>query len=76
MSDVNECSTKPCQNDAICGDGINTYNCICVGPWQGTNCNLGPFINLTILISYFGDMVKFRWFLHQYHFVIFFNNWT
>ena len=50
VSDVNECSTKPCQNDAICGDGINTYNCICVGPWQGTNCNLGSFIILAILI--------------------------
>jgi len=45
--DINECATNPCQNGAVCVDGIADYTCICSlnshesnpGPaWTGKNC--------------------------------------
>lgn len=37
-TNVNECSSNPCQNGGTCVDGINGYNCQCTGTFSGSNC--------------------------------------
>ena len=38
FSDINECSSSPCQNGGTCVDGINRYSCSCVAGYNGANC--------------------------------------
>ncbi len=36
------CSPNPCEHKGICTQkGQMTYECKCVGPWRGINCNVG-----------------------------------
>ncbi len=44
-SDVDECISSPCQNGANCIQLFNRYRCDCNVGWQGTNCDLGEYIN-------------------------------
>uniref|UniRef100_A0A3Q2XA83 Crumbs cell polarity complex component 2 n=1 Tax=Hippocampus comes TaxID=109280 RepID=A0A3Q2XA83_HIPCM len=37
---INECESAPCQNGAICKDGVNAYQCFCVPGFQGFHCDL------------------------------------
>ena len=37
-SDVNECSSFPCQNGGTCTDGVNGYTCQCALGYSGLNC--------------------------------------
>ena len=46
-SDVNECSSDPCMNGQ-CQDGINQYTCICDPGWEGVNCDVSKFLNITL----------------------------
>ena len=39
--DIPECDSDPCQNGAVCTDGVNGYGCSCQAGWYGTNCELG-----------------------------------
>ena len=41
VSDVDECSSNPCENGATCSDGINEYNCQCAAGYMGANCETG-----------------------------------
>lgn len=41
FSDVDECSSNPCQNGGTCEDGINQYSCVCAAGYQGVNCQTG-----------------------------------
>ena len=36
--DVDECASHPCQNGAICMDGVAEFHCFCVPGFQGYNC--------------------------------------
>ena len=36
--DVKECASEPCQNGAICVDGINTFTCVCGVGFRGVLC--------------------------------------
>ena len=38
-TNIDECATDPCQNDAACRDGIADYTCNCLYGWQGKNCH-------------------------------------
>ncbi|NXW86109.1 CRUM1 protein, partial [Alopecoenas beccarii] len=38
--DVDECASSPCQNGAICREGLNEYSCFCVPGFQGHNCDI------------------------------------
>ncbi|XP_078373616.1 uncharacterized protein LOC144657178 [Oculina patagonica] len=38
-NDVDECFPNPCQNEAKCQDGDNSYNCICSAGYTGHNCD-------------------------------------
>ena len=37
-TDIDECSSSPCQNDGTCTDEVNGYTCSCVAGYTGTNC--------------------------------------
>ena len=37
-TDINECSSQPCQNGATCHDGINRFTCTCVDGYTGVLC--------------------------------------
>uniref|UniRef100_A0A3B1JZZ4 EGF-like domain-containing protein n=1 Tax=Astyanax mexicanus TaxID=7994 RepID=A0A3B1JZZ4_ASTMX len=38
--DIDECLSQPCQNGAICLDGIDVYQCFCVPGFQGYHCEI------------------------------------
>ena len=42
-TDINECSSSPCQNGATCLDEINGYLCSCTDGWHGVNCDVGKW---------------------------------
>ena len=35
---MDECSSSPCENGAICMDRVNGFNCTCVPGYTGTRC--------------------------------------
>ncbi|NXX23681.1 CRUM1 protein, partial [Podargus strigoides] len=37
---MDECASSPCQNGAICRDGVHGYSCFCVPGFQGYNCEI------------------------------------
>ena len=39
-SDLDECLSQPCQNDAICRDDIGHYICYCRHGYTGVNCHI------------------------------------
>ena len=41
LSDIDECSSNPCQNGGTCTDGVNSYSCACVAGTSGVNCENG-----------------------------------
>ena len=52
FSDLNECTSAPCQNGAACVDLINKYVCNCPFGFSGINCETGKRVSLfTMKIS-------------------------
>ena len=43
VSDVDECSSNPCENGGTCNDGINEYSCQCVAGYTGANCETSSY---------------------------------
>jgi Notch-like protein len=39
FSDINECSSDPCNNGGTCKDLVNKYECTCVAGYDGMNCH-------------------------------------
>ena len=37
---IDECSSWPCENKALCLDGIDSYACQCVPGFEGYNCEI------------------------------------
>ena len=37
-SDMDECESDPCQNEATCNDGPDGYNCSCADGFEGEHC--------------------------------------
>ena len=52
LTDINECLSSPCVNDATCTDNINSYTCICADGYTGTYCESG-MLNLHISVYFF-----------------------
>ena len=50
-TDINECLSSPCVNDATCIDNINSYTCICADGYTGTHCESG-MSNLHLLFMF------------------------
>ena len=40
-SDIVECQSSPCQNEAKCIDGVNQYSCTCKDGYKGVYCEIG-----------------------------------
>ena len=41
LSDINECASSPCPNNAICEDSANGYHCSCMLGYTGDHCETG-----------------------------------
>ncbi len=41
--DIDECASTPCENDATCEDGVNSYTCKCKAGFTGKNCEESEF---------------------------------
>ena len=41
FSDIDDCSSSPCDNGGTCVDGVNSYLCKCLPGFNGTNCMQG-----------------------------------
>ena len=44
LSDVNKCSSNPCQNEGVCMDGVNSYTCQCRDGYSGANCETSEYL--------------------------------
>jgi hypothetical protein len=38
VTDVDECSSSPCENNGTCMDEINSYSCQCPVGYTGVHC--------------------------------------
>ena len=41
VTEIDECSSNPCQNGGTCHNEENQFRCDCVTGWQGTRCQIG-----------------------------------
>ena len=41
ITDIDECTSSPCQNGATCNNGRNLYTCSCAAGFYGTYCERG-----------------------------------
>ena len=39
-TDIDECLSSPCQNNATCADGVDLFECFCEAGWGGNVCDL------------------------------------
>ena len=44
FTDIDECNSNPCQNEATCHDHVNSYSCICAAGFNGTNCETSKLV--------------------------------
>ena len=48
--DINECAGDPCLNGGTCTDGINAFSCQCVAGYEGSTCDIGVSIHLSLTV--------------------------
>ena len=42
-TEIDECDSKPCQNNATCIDLVNSYRCQCIAGYTGNQCEKGEY---------------------------------
>lgn len=50
-SDIDECDSDPCLNNATCNDLINGYNCSCAAGFDGILCENGKLFAVTFVMK-------------------------
>ena len=55
LTDIDECSSNPCENDGTCTDGVNMYTCSCVAGYNGDNCEISK-VSVLNLADRFKDI--------------------
>ena len=43
LTDIDDCSSNPCQNGGTCIDGVNMYTCNCGVGYNGDHCDTCKF---------------------------------
>lgn len=51
QTDIDECASDPCQNNATCYDDINGYSCNCTANYTGLNCEVEVSDQIFIICS-------------------------
>ena len=51
LLDIDECVSQPCQNNATCIDGINSYTCDCKPGYTGTLCEPGNHLTHSLKLD-------------------------
>ena len=46
VADIDDCVNVTCQNDGVCLDRVNGYECNCTQRWRGDHCEKGQYIIL------------------------------
>ena len=49
FSEIDECESSPCLNEATCVDLVDSFECQCVAGFAGTTCETG---NESLLVKY------------------------
>ena len=52
VTDIDECTSDPCQNGATCNDGTNSYTCSCAVGFRGDHCE-GRYCKIFYTISFY-----------------------
>lgn len=58
-TNVNECKSNPCKNNATCEDGINSFRCRCLPGNKGKYCEEGNISKLgRLFVNFCLELVK------------------
>ena len=60
-TDVNECTSLPCNNGGTCVDGVNEYTCQCMAGYTGGDCQTSKCHFTYLFWSYHGGVLSIRY---------------
>ena len=70
FSDIDDCDSYPCENNATCVDEVNDYTCNCTVGYFGKNCSQSMILHILypslFLLRYFGCILVNGLTLHPY----------
>ena len=46
FSDIDDCDSNPCENNATCVDEVNDYTCNCTVGYFGKNCSQSMILHI------------------------------
>ena len=52
FSDIDDCESDPCENNATCTDGVNNYTCTCMAGYESYNCSIGKLDHFSSSSTY------------------------
>ena len=53
LTDIDECASDPCDNNATCIDQVNDVTCICSDGFTGLMCETGDTMSFTPIFKMF-----------------------
>jgi collagen type VI alpha len=61
-NDMNECAGAPCQNEGICVDGFQRYECLCPFAATGINCekSCSARLDVVFVLDLSGSVTQYR----------------
>ena len=54
FTEIVECMSIPCQNNATCNEEIDGYSCTCVDGYDGIHCETGDSIQTMLYLIPYG----------------------